>query len=176
MHLTLQTAAFVVAVVSVPVSAAAEAEREPRSRIAGPDESIYSHGIRPRDGMPGERARLGGDTTVDTNDNGIVSDSEAARYFWRYFASIDTDDDGEVTLREFPLVFYGPGPTMKGVSDEPDRWQKRKEARFAKIDANDDGTVTQSEFVDYGESEYRKSDRNDNGEVTIWEFLARRHF
>jgi hypothetical protein len=135
-------------------------------------------GMGPGAGMmgPGGMRGYAGRPPVDTDHDGVVSNTEAAKHFEEAFGAMDGDDDGKVTLEELTSVFFGPGPHMAGRGDGLKHWQERKEARLKEMDGNSDGAVTQEEFLAYGKKRFEASDRDKNGKVTVWEFLGRRHF
>jgi len=114
--------------------------------------------------------------SVDTNDDGIVSNAEAARHFEGAFTTMDADEDGQLTKDEFFAVRFGPGPMQSRAAGANDRWKERKQKRFAEMDKNKDGKVTQAEFLAHGKRRFDDADRDKDGKVTAWEFRARRHF
>ncbi|RVK16354.1 hypothetical protein CN165_18940 [Sinorhizobium medicae] len=46
---------------------------------------------------------------IDTNDDGVISDDEAAHQVELVFAAMAADDDGELTEDEYMSVRMGPG-------------------------------------------------------------------
>jgi hypothetical protein len=141
------------------------------------------YGMGPGPGMmgpgmmgPGGMRGFAGRPPIDTDHNGVVSETEAAKHFEEAFAAMDEDDDGKLTQDEFSSVFFGPGPRMAARGDGMKLWQERKEARFKEMDGDKDNAVSQEEFIAYGKKRFETSDRDKNGKVTVWEFVGRRHF
>jgi hypothetical protein len=110
--------------------------------------------------------------TIDENNDGVISDDEAAAQVESVFAAMDADDNGELTMDEYMAVRMGPG---KGLN--PDRqklMQDKKQARFGAMDTDKSGTVSQAEFVAGGKARFAAADTDKDGKVTPWEFRALR--
>lgn len=104
---------------------------------------------------------------IDLNDDGRVSDEEAASAAEDVFLAMDADDDGQLTKEEYLAVRMGPGAGWN-----PERqaaMQARKEARYAEFDADGDGIVTKGEFLDTAKAHHAAADADGDGVVTPWE-------
>jgi Ca2+-binding EF-hand superfamily protein len=137
------------------------------------------YGMAPGYGMRGQQPgmrQFRNRASVDTNDDGIVSNAEAARHFEDAFMTMDADDDGHLTKEEFFAIRFGSGPAQSRASGVNNRWKERKQKRFAEMDENKDGKITQAEFLAHGKRRFDDADRDKDGKVTAWEFRARRHF
>ncbi|WP_349359593.1 EF-hand domain-containing protein [Stappia sp.] len=121
-------------------------------------------------GMRGDGGAMQRFAILDANDDGRISDDEAAAQREAVFYAMDADGDGSLTQEEYMDVRMGPGQGRN-----PERMQARQEAkaaRFAPMDANGDGSVSKAEWMAAGEERYRASDTNSDGVVTPWEFRA----
>lgn len=116
---------------------------------------------------PGMMQRLG---AIDTNDDGMISDDEAAAQVELVFAAMDGDDDGELTEDEYLSVRMGPG---RGVNEARQKvMQERKKTRLAQMDHDKNGKVGKAEFMAAGKARFEAADTDKDGRVTPWEFRA----
>lgn len=115
----------------------------------------------------GMMQRLG---AIDTNDDGMISDDEAAAQVEWVFAAMDGDDDGELTEDEYLSVSMGPG---RGFNEARQKvMQERKKTRFAQMDPDKNGKVSKAEFMAAGKARFEAADTDKDGRVTPWEFRA----
>lgn len=120
---------------------------------------------------PGPRMmeRMG---AIDTNDDGVISDDEAADQVEAVFTAMDADDDDELTEEEYMAVRMGP---QRGFNEARQKArQERKKARFAEMDTDKSGKVSKAEFIAAGKARFEAADTDKDGKVTPWEFRARR--
>ena len=109
-------------------------------------------------------------TIVDVNDDGRISDDEAASQRELVFIAMDADDDGELTEEEFMAVRLGPG---RGRNEERMKMrQEAKRARFAPMDGDKSGKVSKAEFMAEGKARFVAADADKDGNVTPWEFRS----
>ena len=109
--------------------------------------------------------------SIDANEDGVISDEEAASQADMIFTVIDANDDGSLTIEEFMAVRMGPQ-----VSVNPDReaaMQARKAARFDPMDADKNGSVSKSEFIATSKAHFDSADTNGDGKVSPWEMRSR---
>ena len=107
---------------------------------------------------------------VDANDDGRISDDEAAGQRELVFFAMDADDDGELTEEEFMAVRMGPG---QGRNEERMKArQEAKRARFAPMDTDKSGKVSKAEFMAEGKARFLQADADKDGNVTPWEFRS----
>lgn len=104
---------------------------------------------------------------IDANEDGSVSDEEAASHADMVFSAMDADDNGALTLEEFLAVRMGPGFGFDPARQEAR--QKDKSDRFAAIDSDADGSVTKAEFLAAAQAHFASADADGDGKVTPWE-------
>lgn len=117
-------------------------------------------------GMMGHPGR-GRSMMMDANDDGMVSEEEAASAADEVFTIMDADDDAVLTEDEYLAVLMG--PQFGHNSDRQAVMQNAKEARFAAMDANADGTVSKEEFLNAAQAHHAAADSDGDGKVTPWE-------
>lgn len=128
-----------------------------------------SWGWRHGYGSGGMMERMG---AIDTNDDGVIGDDEAADQVESVFAAMDGDDDGELTKDEYLSVRMGPA---RGFNEARQKsMQDRKNARFTEMDADKSGNVSKVEFLAAGKKRFEAADTDKDGKVTPWEFRAQR--
>ena len=143
-------------------------------------------------GMMGEgRGMRGGQrfmqrfVAIDVNEDGKISDDEAAAMRESVFYAMDADDNGELTMEEYMGVRMGPGAGNGAGHDDDDgenrprrmegKRQQAKKARFEPMDADKNGTVSQAEWMTAGLERFKAADADGDGTVTPWEFRSNRH-
>lgn len=109
---------------------------------------------------------------IDANSDGVISDDEAAAQVESVFATMDADDDGNLTEDEYMAVRMGGGPGFN--TERQAAMQARKKERFAAMDPDKDGKVTQAEFITAAKQRFSAADADKDGKVTPWEFRAQR--
>ncbi len=109
---------------------------------------------------------------IDTNNDGVIGDDEAASQVESVFAAMDGDDDGSITADEYMSIRMGGGPGYNEARQA--QMQARKKERFATMDPDKDGKVTQAEFIAAGKTRFAEADTDKDGKVTPWEFRAQR--
>lgn len=107
---------------------------------------------------------------IDGNNDGIVSDDEAAAQVENVFAAMDADDDGELTMDEYMSVRMGPGAGLN--AERQKLMQERKKARFGEMDSDKSGKVSKAEFIAGGKARFQAADTDKDGKVSPWEFRA----
>jgi hypothetical protein len=123
-------------------------------------------GRGPDDG-PGFMMRFG---VIDDNDDGRISDEEAAAQREAVFVAMDADDDGELTQEEYMEVRMGPG---EGRNEERRKArQEAKLARFKPMDSDNSGKVSKAEWMAAGKKRFEDADADKDGVVTPWEFRS----
>lgn len=103
---------------------------------------------------------------VDLDQDGVVSEEEAAAHAEAIFVALDRDGDrslapGEVTRRAV-IAF----PVAPREEAEPD-------ARFLALDGDADGAVSKAEFMDVAHAHYEEARDPTTGEVTPWSYRRR---
>lgn len=108
------------------------------------------------------------DGRVDANDNGIISDAEAARHFERRFFFLDADGDGALTQDEY--LRFRP-PFWAGWRKDI---EKRYVDRFKSMDSDKDGKVDKGEYMAFHREQFAAADTNKDGKVDVWEYRSQR--
>ena len=109
---------------------------------------------------------------IDTNDDGFISDDEAADQVEAMFTMMDADDDGELILDEFMSVRMGPRFGRHAMRQK--MMQEHKQARFAEMDADKNSKISKVEYIAAGKARFEAADSDKDGKVTPWEFRAQR--
>jgi Ca2+-binding EF-hand superfamily protein len=122
--------------------------------------------------MMGGRGFMGRMAAIDNNNDGVISDDEAAAQVESVFAAMDADDDGELTEEEYMAVRMGPGFGQGRNAERQKVMQERKKARFDEMDADKSGKVSKPEFIAGGKARFEAADTDKDGKVTPWEFRA----
>ena len=155
-------AALLIASMSLPRPVMAEDEEYPSWRHRMMEEWVGT-------GSFGQ-GRMRRFAVVDANDDGRISDDEAAAQRELVFFAMDADEDGELTEEEFMSVQMGPGAGKD--SQRKSVRQEAKRARFAPMDADKSGKVSKSEFMAEGKARFTSADADKDGVVTPWEFRS----
>jgi Ca2+-binding EF-hand superfamily protein len=108
---------------------------------------------------------------IDANDNGVISDAEAARHFESRFVVLDADSDGALTRDEF--LRFRP-PFWAGDRAALETLEKRYEARLTSMDSNKDGKVEKGEYMAFHRKQFAAADSNKDGKVGVWEYRSQR--
>ena len=124
-------------------------------------------------GMMGQ-GYMGRMAAIDSNNDGIIGDDEAAAQVESVFAAMDGDDDGELTEDEYMSVRMGPGFGQGRNEERQKAMQERKKAHFGEMDTDKNGKVSQAEFIAGGKARFQAADTDKDGKVTPWEFRAQR--
>jgi EF-hand domain pair/EF hand len=127
-------------------------------------------------------------STLDSNGDGIVTQSEAASAIAEkrearrddHFTAMDTNKDGSISRAEFDAGHLN-GPEMRSGTHQRNRHHGDMKARrgnhgkmlLQQADANRDGKVTLSEMTDNTLSRFDQVDANKDGTVTPAERRAR---
>ena len=111
---------------------------------------------------------------IDQNDDGRISDEEAAAAAEEIFVTMDSDDNGEVTKEEYLSIRMGLGPGWN--TERQAAMQANKEARFAEMDADKNNSVTRAEFQDGAKAHHAAADKDRDGTVSPWEHRHRGWF
>ncbi|MCB1416466.1 MAG: hypothetical protein KDJ64_08630 [Nitratireductor sp.] len=129
-------------------------------------------------GMRGGQRFMQRFVAIDVNEDGKISDDEAAAMRESVFYAMDADDNGELTVEEYMGVRMGPGAGNDDDDGEnrPRRMegkrQEAKKARFEPMDADKNGTVSQAEWMTAGLERFKAADADGDGTVTPWEFRS----
>jgi len=104
---------------------------------------------------------------IDLNDDGRISDAEAATAADEVFTAMEADDDGQVTKEEYMAVRMGPGTGWN--AERQAAMQAQKEARYSGMDGDGDGVVSKGEFLDAAQKHHKAADTDGDGGVSPWE-------
>lgn len=135
---------------------------------------MWGWGGGPGPGMMQGQGMMGRMAAIDTNNDGVISDDEAASQVEAVFAAMDSDDDGDLTEEEYMSVRMGP-QFGQGLNEARQKaMQERKKERFVEMDPDKNGKVSQAEFIAGGKARFQAADTDKDGKVTPWEFRAQR--
>ncbi len=109
-------------------------------------------------------------TVIDANDDGEISDDEAAAQRESVFLAMDANDDGKLTEKEYMSVRMGQGEGRNKARRAARQEQKRQ--RFAPMDTDKSGEVSKAEWMAAGKQRFESADANKDGTVTPWEFRS----
>ena len=109
---------------------------------------------------------------VDTNDDGIVSASEASQHANAGFILFDSDGDNQITEDEYMDSAPVGMPVGRRVTE---RLYVNRTERFKGMDADGDGHLTLAEFMAKAQQSYEAADGNGDAVVTVWEFRAQQN-
>lgn len=123
-------------------------------------------------GMMMGQGFMGRMAAIDTNNDGVIGDDEAAAQVEAVYAAMDADDDGELIEEEYMAVRMGPGFGPGFNKDRQRAMQARKKARFGDMDSDKNGKVSKAEFIAGGKARFEAADTDKDGKVTPWEFRA----
>lgn len=129
------------------------------------------YAVVPRQGWRNSNAPgRGRFASTDMNEDGLVSDEEAASNADMVFTAMDADDDGSLTIDEFLAVRMGP---MDGFNPEREQqMQTRKAERYDPMDADANGKVSKAEFMTASQARFKAADSDGDGKVTPWEMRS----
>lgn len=154
---------------SPPADAPAEAGQMP-DEVAGDGMRMGKHGGHHGKGHRGSRMMR----MIDANNDGVISDDEAAAMAERAFMRLDRDADGNVTEAEF---IDPPGRGRRFWSswfgdEEKAAVQGVRKEKFATLDADKNNSLSKAEFFVEAKSRLAAADADKDGKVTPWEFRA----
>jgi uncharacterized low-complexity protein len=124
----------------------------------------------------GKRGEGRGMRMIDANNDGVVSEDEAAALADHGFMRMDYDGDGKVTEAEFvsgPRGKHG-GGWFNWNSDEKAAVEKVRTEKFASLDVNKDKNLDKAEFFADAKAKLAAADTDKDGKVSPWEFRASR--
>ena len=112
---------------------------------------------------------------IDTNQDGLVSASEASQHASTGFALFDSDGDDQITEDEYMDSAPQAMSMLMLMSmgrRNTERLYVNRIARFAAMDADGDAVITLAEFMAKAQASYEAADTNDDANVTVWEFRS----
>ena len=96
----------------------------------------------------------------DSNQNGIITETEYMEFIDERFVKMDTDRNGTITKEDlYESRFYTFLPALS-------------EAVFRDSDTNGDDLINKDEMVNAEEINFAKMDKNGDGELTEKEFVV----
>lgn len=123
---------------------------------------------------PGMMYQGGRAGIIDQNDDGRISDEEAASAAEEMFLLMDIDDDGALTKEEYLATRMGGG--FGWNSERQSAMQSRKEARFSEMDADGNGTISRGEFMEAAKAHHLDADQDGDGNISPWEHRQKSWF
>lgn len=110
-------------------------------------------------------------TGIDTTDRGHIDQGQFLAFGQDVFVSMDSDDSGQLSLKEFLSWDYG----MRGVAEEAgreDAYETALRVVFAFWDRDGDGEISSAEQSHALKTDFRRADLNDNALLSKEEFLG----
>ncbi len=105
---------------------------------------------------------------IDTNGDKKITPDEVMEWRGSVFASMDADDDNELTMEEFMAVSMGDG---QGKNPEKKKMkQEKKRAKFKPMDTDGSGKVSEAEWTAAGKAGFAKADTDGDGAMSFNEF------
>jgi EF hand len=145
---------------------------------AGPDDQGMArmddgqHGGRHHGKHHGGKGR--GMQMIDVNNDGVISQDEAASLADHGFMRMDDDGDGKLTVAEFTSGPRGNhGGWFDWNSSEKAAVEKLRQDKFAALDTNKDASLDKTEFFADAQAQLAAADADKDGKVTPWEFRAK---
>ncbi len=111
---------------------------------------------------------------IDENQDGLISEDEAAAWHEEAFLQMDSNEDHILTLEEFMSARLGPGAYRTLTPEQETNRFLRKQRRFQAMAPDADGKTSKADFMASGKERYKASDLDGDGQVTVWEFRAHR--
>jgi hypothetical protein len=139
----------------------------------GQDRGMGRHGGKHHGGKHGGRRGM---HLIDTNNDGVIGEDEAASMAEFGFHRMDKDRDGKVTEAEFVAGPRGKrgGGWFNWNSDEKAAVEKVRKDKFATLDINKDASLDKAEFFADAKAKLAAADTDKDGKVSPWEFRASR--
>ncbi|MCQ1780730.1 hypothetical protein NOJ05_26280 [Neorhizobium galegae] len=126
------------------------------------------------DGSGGRFSGFGRGMIIDQNDDGRISDQEAAATAHDVFIAIDADDDSQITTEEYLAVRMA---SQWGWNQQrQSAMQARRETRFAEMDPDKNDAISKVEFMDAAQARHKAADADKDGYVSPWEHRRDRWF
>ena len=110
---------------------------------------------------------------IDTDNDGLISASEASLHASENFAVFDGDGDNMISEDEY--LDNAPTKSLASGRRNTERLFANRVARFKTLDTDADGNVSLAEFIANSEASFGAADINGDGKVTVWEFRAQQN-
>jgi Ca2+-binding EF-hand superfamily protein len=108
--------------------------------------------------------------TIDTDNDGTLSLAEVKNYASAHFDGLDADHDGTLTLAEFQAPVLAAFGRAEGARRQRlERALTRRETLFKAMDKDKDGTLSKDEYLAEIEARYTKADADRDGTLTVEE-------
>lgn len=115
-----------------------------------------------------------GSRVVDTNADGVISESEAMAQYNKVFVDMDSNADGIITEAEYQAASRRPAEAQPGRGrPQPQPMATGASDCFQRMDQDGNKKVQREEFRIAAKQQFWASDFNGDGTVTVWEFRAR---
>jgi hypothetical protein len=181
MHNLLKVSAVTLAMVTsgVAVSYAQQAEA-PQADMQDIDDMAdmaskggEHHGGKHHGGKRHGRGEgMRGARMIDINQDGTVSEEEAAAIAEHLFMRMDEDRNEALSEAEFTTPPHGRRGWFNWGQEEAAAVTEVRKQKFAKLDADKNGSVSKAEFFADAKARLAAADTDKDGKVTPWEFRA----
>jgi hypothetical protein len=120
----------------------------------------------------GHRGRHHMQRLIDTNNDGVISEDEAASLADGAFKHMDQDQSGTLTEAEFTAGPRGHRGWFSWNSAESAAVLKVRKDKFAALDTDKNASLSKVEFFAEAKSQLAAADTDKDGKVSPWEFRA----
>ena len=108
---------------------------------------------------------------LDTADRGFVDQGEFSNFGGDVFVSMDSDENGQLTLAEFLSWDYGMEPLAQEAGRE-DAYETALRVVFAFWDRNGDNTISRTEHRQSLSFDFQRADTDNNALLSEDEFTG----
>ena len=105
---------------------------------------------------------------LDGNGDQKITPDEMMEWRGAVFASMDADDDNELTMEEYMTVRMGSGEGKNPARQKMKQDEKR--ARFKPMDKDGSSKVSEAEWTAAGKAEITAVDTDGDGSISLMEF------
>lgn len=102
---------------------------------------------------------------IDSDNNGIITFTEAKNFHKNKFNKQDVDSNGYLTMDEF----------LSHPMGNKERMRQRAKKMFSKLDADNDGKLSKAEFEAKFDKRFSRLDDDGDGNISKAEFMKRRN-
>jgi EF hand len=159
---------------SFGLASAQQTGSQPNVQIAdnsdGQDDGFGDHGGR----HGGHRGGHHMQRMIDTNNDGVIGEDEAASLADGAFNHMDQDQSGTLSEAEYSAGPRGHRGWFSWNSAETAAVLKVRKDKFVSLDTDKNATLSKAEFFAGAKSQLAAADTNKDGKVSPWEFRASR--
>jgi opacity protein-like surface antigen len=120
----------------------------------------------------GDRHGGGHMRIIDSNNDGVIGEDEAASIAEHMFNRMDANADGVVTETEYTTLPHAHFWSNWLNSAEVAAVEKVRKEKFASLDADKNASMSKPEFFADAKARLAAADTDKDGKVTPWEFRS----